>query len=53
VHPADIVSIPLDYKGEKVRICKYEVVAFVGFWGTDVDGKRLPKHSTLGFSASE
>lgn len=43
VNPADIVSIPLDYNGEKVRCCKYEVVRDAGTWGKDVDSVRLPK----------
>ena len=47
----DIVSIPLDYNGEKVRVCKYEVLREVGKWGVDVDANRLPKLD--GFSASE
>lgn len=38
----DIVSIPLDYDGEKVRVCKYKVVAEAGKWGQDVDSTRLP-----------
>lgn len=47
----DIVSIPLDYNGEKVRVCKYEVLREVGKWGVDVDANTLPKLD--GFSASE
>ena len=47
----DIVSIPLDYNGEKVRVCKYEVLRQVGNWGVDVDATTLPKLD--GFSASE
>lgn len=47
----DIVSIPLDYNGEKVRVCKYEVLREVGKWGVDVDAHNLPKVD--GFSASE
>lgn len=47
----DIVSIPLDYNGEKVRVCKYEVLRQVGNWGVDVDATTLPKLD--GYSASE
>lgn len=47
----DIVSIPLDYNGEKVRVCKYEVIREVGKWGVDVDADRLPKLD--GFTASK
>jgi hypothetical protein len=39
----DIVAIPLDYNGEKVRVCKYRVVQDAGVWGEDVDASRLPK----------
>lgn len=27
VNPADVVAIPLDYNGEKMRVCAYEVMA--------------------------
>ena len=27
VDPADVVSVPLDYNGQKMRVCKYTVVA--------------------------
>jgi hypothetical protein len=27
VNPADVVAIPLDYNGEKMRVCKFEVVS--------------------------
>lgn len=27
VDPADVVSVPTDYNGEKMRVCKYEVIA--------------------------
>lgn len=47
----DIVSIPLDYNGEKVRVCKYEVLRQVGNWGVDVDAVTLPELD--GYSASE
>lgn len=47
----DIVSIPTDYNGEKVRVCKYKVVAEAGVWGKTVDAKKLPKHAGLGFTA--
>lgn len=29
----DIVSVPTDYQGRKVRCCKYKVVHHVGTWG--------------------
>ena len=45
----DIVAIPNDYNGEKIRVCKYEVLREVGKWGIDVDANRLPK--LQGFSA--
>ena len=45
----DIVAIPNDYNGEKIRVCKYEVLREVGKWGVDVDATRLPK--LQGFSA--
>lgn len=49
----DIVSIPLDYDGEKVRVCKYKVVAEAGRWGQDVDANRLPvKLISNSFSAN-
>lgn len=41
VNPADIISIPNDYNGEKVRCCKYEVVAFVDFW-ENLDSNTAP-----------
>lgn len=47
----DIVSIPTDYNGEKVRVCKYKVVAEAGVWGKTVDANKLPKHAGLGFTA--
>lgn len=32
----NIVVIPSDYKGTKVRCCEYKVIKDLGFWGTDV-----------------
>lgn len=32
----DIVSVPTDYNGKKVRCCKYKVISHVGTWGSDV-----------------
>lgn len=29
VHPKDVVSVPFDYNNQKMRCCKYEVVAFI------------------------
>lgn len=53
VHPADVMSIPLDYNGEKVRVCKYSVSEFVGTWGVNVDARNLPvRTSVAGFSAN-
>lgn len=49
VAPADIISIPLDYNGEKVRCCKYEVVCDAGTWGTEVNAHKLPKLLNTGF----
>lgn len=46
---ADIISIPLDYNGEKIRVCKYKVLRDVGKWDVDVDRNTLPKD--LGFKA--
>lgn len=51
VNPADIVSIPLDYDGEKVRTCKYEVLHEVGEWDISVSATQLPK--MLGHTATE
>ena len=45
----DIIAIPTDYNGEKIRVCKYEVLREVGKWGIDVDANRLPK--LQGYSA--
>lgn len=45
----DIIAIPTDYNGEKIRVCKYEVLREVGKWGVDVDANRLPK--LQGYSA--
>ncbi len=50
IHIDDIVAIPNDYNGEKIRVCKYEVLREVGKWGVDVDANRLPK--LQGFSAN-
>ena len=46
----DIVSIPTDYNGEKVRVCKYKVVAEAGVWNKTVSSKNLPRHASLGFT---
>lgn len=46
----DIVSIPTDYNGEKVRVCKYKVVAEAGVWNKTVSANNLPKHASLGFT---
>lgn len=40
----DIISIPLDYNGEKVRVCKYTVLNEAGRWGETVSADRLPTH---------
>lgn len=47
----DIVSIPTDYNGEKVRVCKYKVVAEAGIWNKTVSSSNIPKHASLGFKA--
>jgi hypothetical protein len=39
----DIISIPLDYDGQKIRVCKLQSVRQVGTWGVDVDSKTIPK----------
>lgn len=31
----DIVCVPNDYKGTKIRVCEYKVVEHLGVWGTD------------------
>lgn len=46
----DIISIPLDYNGEKVRVCKYKVLKEVGKWGEDVSATRLP--DTVGYAST-
>lgn len=33
VHPADVVSVPLDHNGTKMRVCRYEVM---GHYGADL-----------------
>lgn len=38
----DIVSVPVDYNGQKIRVCKYKVVAEAGKWGTDVTANSNP-----------
>lgn len=48
----DIVSIPLDYDGEKVRVCKYKVVSEVGKWNVEVSAQRLPSLSVVGHTAT-
>lgn len=42
VDPKDIVAIPLDYKGDKVRVCKYEVIKHVGNWNQGIGADKLP-----------
>lgn len=49
INVADIIAIPLDYDGEKIRVSKYEVIEEVGKWNIDVDADRLP--TNIGFSA--
>lgn len=46
----DIVSIPTDYNGEKVRVCKYKVVAEAGVWNKTVSSSNIPRHASLGFT---
>ena len=37
VNIEDIVSIPNDYEGSKIRVSAYTVVAEAGTWGVDID----------------
>lgn len=39
----DIVSVPVDYDGKKIRCCKYVVTNHVGTWGVDIDGSTNPR----------
>lgn len=48
----DIVAIPLDYNGEKVRVCKYTVVAEAGIWNRTVSATELPTSVQAGFKAT-
>ena len=41
----DIISVPLDYDGEKVRCCKYQVVGELGIWGTEIKPDHFSKHA--------
>jgi hypothetical protein len=50
IDPNDIVAIPLDYHGDKVRVCKYEVIRHVGNWGQEVSATNLPK--AIGIAAT-
>jgi len=43
VNPLDIVSIPTDYNGEKVRTTKYTVLAEIGKLGEDLDPHTPPQ----------
>lgn len=45
IDPKDILSIPLDYAGEKIRVCSMEVMEEVGKWNESVSAQRIP---TLG-----
>ena len=47
----DIVSIPTDYNGEKVRVCKYKVAAEAGIWNKTVSSTNLPRQAHLGHKA--
>lgn len=38
----DIVSVPVDYDGKKIRCCKYVVSKHVGTWGIDIDSSTDP-----------
>ena len=39
----DIVSVPVDYDGKKIRCCKYVVSKHVGTWGQDIDASTNPR----------
>lgn len=47
VNPLDIISIPLDYNGEKIRCQKYEVIAELGKWGEDLTPDKHPDLSKV------
>lgn len=48
----DIMSIPYDYDGSKVRCSKFEVVAEAGKWNQTVSIKNYPNLSKFGFAAN-
>ncbi len=39
----DIVSVPTDYDGKKIRCCKYIVRNHVGTWGDNIDADTNPR----------
>ena len=39
----DIVSVPIDYDGKKIRCCKYVVSKHVGTWGVDINETTEPR----------
>lgn len=39
----DIVSVPTDYDGKKIRCCKYVVRNHVGTWGHNIDASTNPR----------
>lgn len=53
VDPADVVSVPIDYNGQKMRVCKYSVVSeyngplpetyFTGYQNWDDDVESFPE----------
>lgn len=47
----DIIAIPIDYEGDKIRVCKYKVISEVGVWGKTVTADKVPE-VTCGFSAT-
>lgn len=49
--PADVVAIPYDYKNQKGRICKYEVIEEIGTLGSDLN--LLPSVGVMEFSDYE
>lgn len=49
---ADIVSIPYDYEGSKVRVSSFLVVEDVGAWGVDVTYDNYPNLSKFGFTSN-
>lgn len=38
----DIVAIPLDYAGDKIRVCEYRVLREAGIWGSTVTPDVVP-----------